>query len=76
VAARHYRSPRAIQSLKVLLALTLRHQYPPTGPPGEEEMAIKSGKCPNKDGGRLISNGDGTSYCSKCGETFDDVPKT
>ena len=75
MAARRYRSPRAAQSLKVLLALTLRNQYPPIGLPGEWEHAIKSGKCPYKDDGRLISNGDGTSYCSKCGETFDDPPK-
>jgi hypothetical protein len=74
--ARRYRSLRAGQSLKVLLALTLRTQYGPIGLPGEVLKAIKSGKCPNKDGGRLISKGDGTSYCSECGETFDDPPKT
>jgi hypothetical protein len=70
VAARRYRSPGASQSLKVLLALTLRKQDGPIDLPGRRWMIGRRKKCPNDDGGRLVDNGDGTYYCPECGETF------
>lgn len=76
MAARRYRSPGAGRSLKVLLTLTLSTQEPPIGLPGKKWKASRSRKCPNNDGGRLVDNGDGTSYCPECGQTFDDPPET
>jgi len=73
VAARRYRSPRVGQPLKILLSFTLLKGSGPVGLPGKPRKGGRSAKCPNGDGGRLVDNGDGTSYCPNCGQVFDNL---